>query len=241
MTEISIAQIIFIFIIMTIGSTLQGAVGYGLAMVVSPFLVMIEPYFIPGAMTIPATILVFLVIFRERDALDFWGLRWAIIGAAPGMLLGTYLLTRMPVDNFVMVFAVLILVAVGLSLTKINVEPSSGVLFIAGFISGLMGILSNMSGPAIALVFQRSSGPKLRATISGYFVMSIILAFINLIPAGRMGLRELRLSLYLIPPMFVGFFLSSYVKDFLDRGYTRIAVLVVSALSAILVLSSQIF
>jgi uncharacterized membrane protein YfcA len=240
MFDLTVGQIVFIFFIMVIGSALQGAVGYGLAMVVSPFLVVIEPYFIPGAMVIASTILVILVIVRERDALDFWGLRWAILGAIPGMALGTFILTRIPVDKFVTLFAVLILVAVVLSMTKLNVEPTPTVLFIAGFISGLMGILSNMSGPAIALVFQRASGPKLRATISGYFVMSIILAFINLVPAGRLGMRELRLSLVLIPPMFIGFFLSSYLKKYLDKGYTRIAVLTLAAFSAIIVLSSQI-
>lgn len=241
MIDLTIGQIVFIFIIVVIGSALQGAVGYGLAMVVSPFLVMIEPYFVPGAMVVSSTILVILVIVRERDALDFWGLRWAVFGSIPGMAIGTYILTRISVDKFVTLFAVMILVAVVLSLTKVNVEPTPPVLFIAGFFSGLMGILSNMAGPAIALVFQRSSGPKLRATISGYFVMSIILALINLIPAGRLGMRELRLSLYLIPPIIVGFFLSSYLKKYLDKGYTRIAVLSLAALSAIIVLSSQLF
>ena len=240
MFDISFAEAVFIFAIMLIGSTLQGAVGYGLAMIVSPFLVMIEPFFIPGGLTIPATILVFLVILRERDALDFWGLRWAVIGAAPGMLLGTYLLTRMPVDLFVMVFAGAVLAAVALSLLRVKITPTPGVLFVAGLTSGLMGILTNMSGPAIALVFQHSSGPKLRATISGYFVMSLVLAYMNLVPAGRMGLRELRLSAYLIPPMLLGFMLSSKVKDYLDRGYTRTVVLSLAALSAVMVLVSQL-
>jgi hypothetical protein len=146
----------------------------------------------------------------------------------------------MPVDLFVIVFAVIILLAVVFSFAKIDINPTSPVLFVAGFMSGFMGILSNMSGPAIALVFQRYSGPRLRATISGYFVMSLVLAYLNLIPAGRLGMRELQLSVYLIPPMLIGFFLSSRLKNVLDRGYTRPAVLSLSALSAVIVLASRL-
>lgn len=240
MFELTLAQIGLVFLIVMIGSTIQGALGYGLAMVASPVLILVEPYFIPGAMTISATLLVTLVIIRDRDELDLWGLRWAIAGAIPGMLLGTYFLTHMEIGRFKILFALIILLGVGLSLIKVKIEPTPKVLLVAGFISGLMGILTNMSGPAIALVFQRASGPKLRATISGYFVMSIVLSFANLIPAGRMGLRELALSLYLIPPVVVGFLLATYLKKYLDKGYTRPAVLGLTAASAVVVLVSAL-
>ena len=54
--------------------------------------------------------------------------------------------------------------------------------------------------------------------------------------ANRFGATELRLSAYLLPGVLVGFLVSRRAAHFLDRGYTRPAILTISALSSILVI-----
>lgn len=50
---------------------------------------------------------------------------------------------------------------------------------------------------------------------------------------GEFGTQELAASLVLIPGLVVGFAASRWAARFLDRGFTRPAVLALSALSAV--------
>jgi hypothetical protein len=110
----------------------------------------------------------------------------------------------------------------------------------AGFLAGLMGILTTTSGPPIALVYQDAPGKKLRSTISGYFVVGTIFTVLTLVSIGKLGLYEVNLSLVLMPGILTGFVLSSRIVNWVDRGFTRPAVLTIAALSALTILISQI-
>jgi uncharacterized protein len=229
-----------IFLITCLGATVQGAVGYGLALVAGPILLLIDPGLIPGPMTIAATLLIVLVIMRDRQALDIFGLKWAILGMFFGIGLGAYVLANFSGRSYSVIFGGLIILAVGMSVIGLRFPPRKPILVSAGFLAGLMGILTTTSGPPIALVYQDAPGKKLRATISGYFVVGTIFTMLTLASIGRLGLQEVNLSLFLMPGILAGFWLSSRIVNWVDRGFTRPAVLTIAALSAITVLISQI-
>jgi uncharacterized membrane protein YfcA len=226
---------------MSIGATLQGAAGYGMALVAGPVLMLIEPDLIPGPMVISAFLLVILVIFRDRQALDFLGLKWAVIGFIPGVALGIFFLKRFSGEQFATLFALLILLVVLMSAVGLRFKANKPTLTIAGFSAGLMSVLTTTSGPPIALVYQDAPGKKLRATISGFFVAGTIFVVSSLLLVGELGVRELSLSLLLIPGILVGFLASRRVANWVDRGYTRPVVLLISGLSAIVVLINQLW
>jgi len=234
-------ELVVLFVAVSLGSTLQGALGYGLALVVSPILLMIDPRFIPAPLTIAAFILVILVTIRDRQALDFLGLKWALLGMIFGMMAGTYILDRFGGEHFPMIFSVFILLAVFVSAVGIRFPPRRSVLTLAGFFSGLMGILATIAGPPMALVYQDAPGKQLRATLSGFFIIGTILALFSLSTIGRFGLQEIVLAGVLIPGILVGFLLSKQVTPWVDRGYTRPAVLAIAAISAIIILVSQVW
>jgi hypothetical protein len=93
-----------------------------------------------------------------------------------------------------------------------------------------------VGGPAIALVYQRSEGPVLRATLARYFVIGTAFSLIALAVGGQFDERSLRLGLLLVPGTIAGFAVSHHLAAVLDRGWTRSVVLGLTALSAIVVL-----
>ena len=125
-----------------------------------------------------------------------------------------------------------------MSVIGIRFRPRKPVLLAAGFLAGLMALLTTTDGPPIALVYQHAPGRQLRSTISGFFVMSTIFALGSLMTIGRFGWQEVGLSGVLLPGVLVGYLISNRVVPWVDRGYTRPAVLVIAALSAIAVLFS---
>ena len=67
-------------------------------------------------------------------------------------------------------------------------------------------------------------------------MIGIILALISLIVIDRFGYREFIVALWMTPGILLGFYISSRTKKYLDRGYIRTAVLMVSALAAIVLI-----
>ena len=238
-SNIPLLAVAAIFIVMTIGAALQGSVGYGMALISSPILIQMDPDFIPGPFILPSLILITAMIVRDKQAIDLSGLRWAILGMVPGTILGALILASFETDILVTIFALLVLVAVGLSVAGLHITRSRWVLGSAGLLSGLMGILATLSGPPIALVYQDAQGPRLRATLSGFFLVSIFFAIVSLVVVGKYGWHEIQLSLYLIPGVILGFLLSSRIVPFVDRGNTRPIILTIAALSAIIIMGKQ--
>jgi uncharacterized protein len=92
----------------------------------------------------------------------------------------------------------------------------------------------------LAILYQHAEGRTLRATLAFlYFVSSIMMvAFLHL--GGRFDLKELQLGVCLIPGFLIGYFLAAPIARVLDKGYSRIAVLVISTVSAILLIARSI-
>jgi uncharacterized membrane protein YfcA len=181
-----------------------------------------------------------LVTWREKRALDFKGLRWALVGTLGGMAAGSLLLVRLSQSMFAIWCAVMILLAVGISLAGWSVRRVPGTLLAAGLIAGVMGILTTTSGPPIALIYQDANGTQLRSTISGFFLATAPVALVILALAGRLGAAQIPLTLALLPGILLGYLLSHRILPFIDRGYTRPIVLTIAALSAIAILVSQV-
>ena len=227
-------------LVVAVSAILQGSVGFGFSIVAAPFLLLLEPRLVPGPLLLAGMTLVLLLTLRERRSIDRTGLKWAFVGLVPGASLGAILLAVLPQPAMALLFGGLVLLAVVLSLAGLRLRPSPSVLIGAGLLSGIMSSTSSISGPPLALIYQHKPGASLRGTLSGYFLGSTIFSIIALNGVGRFGYAELGLALPLLPGVVVGFFLSRHTITLLDRGYTRPAVLLLSAAAALVIILRNI-
>ena len=156
--------------ILTAGAGLQGAIGYGMALVSGPILVLIEPRLMPGPYLVASTLLSILVILRERKELKMGSLGWAI--ARPGAALAASLLAILAARKINIGFGVVILLGVALSLSGLRFAPSRINLLIAGTLSGIMGtIAAKIDRPATSRadqqVFVAVRRPQVSLTTAG--------------------------------------------------------------------------
>lgn len=222
--------------IVALAACAQGALGFGLGLLAAPVLALVDEQFVPGPLLIVAFVLTVMVAVRERGKLDVRGVKWAVIGRVPGSVLGVIAVVTLPEDLLLVVFAVLVLTAVGLSIVGWNVQPVPGTLFAAGATSGLMGSITSIGGPPMALVYQHRSGQELRATLAVFFVFGSALSIVLLTVAGEMGPADLGRAAALLPAVFAGYLASRYAGQFLDRGLMRPVLLGFSAGASILLL-----
>lgn len=218
------------------GAVMQGTSGIGLGMVAAPVLIFIDPHIGPGPLLILAAVISAVMFRRERQAVDRPGLALTLVGRVIGSGVAGAFYAMLPVSYYGLVFGILILAGVLLSVLGYEVKHSPGRLIFAGACSGVMGTLTSVGGPAIALVFQRAGGAVVRATLSAFFFFSSLISIAVLFATGKFTIEAAAASLLLVPAMFIGFAMSGYLIARLPPAATRRLVLGVSAASAILLI-----
>jgi uncharacterized membrane protein YfcA len=236
MLPLSLTEVLLSMAIIAAGATLQGSVGFGMALVAGPLLALIEPRFIPGALIMAALTLNPLVLRRERVAMDVRGLQISIAGLLAGTLVAALVVARISERDFAVVFSVMVLVAVVMSATGWRLEPTREAVLGAALLGGFMGTIAGINGPPMALVYQGARAERLRSTLAGFFIAAAVLSLGSLIVIGRIGWTELALSIIMVPGVVVGFLISSQIAPHLRGGRVRPLVLLISAASAAVVL-----
>lgn len=219
------------------GFTLQGAVGFGMGILGSPLLLLIDSRFVPGPILASTMVFTALVTMRERRAIDLRGVRWLMAGRLVGTLPAAAVLLVLPAEQLGLVFGGMVLLGVGISVSGLRVDPRPAALLTGGALSGLMGTIAAVGGPPLALLYQRAPGAQVRGTLSSVFLGGTVMSLLALVFVGRFGRDELWLSLALMPGVVIGFFLSRRLASRLDQGHTRRAVLAVAGVAGLIVIA----
>jgi uncharacterized membrane protein YfcA len=227
------AELVVALVLSLFGSWLQGSIGFGLAVVAAPIPLLVNPAFVPGPMLLAAMCLVILIALRERRDVIVRDVANATVGRVIGALPAAYALSALPRSTYELLFAALVIAAVALSMLGWHARPTPVHVTIASIFSGFMGTMSSIGGPAMAIVYQNETGPRIRGTLSAIFTIGTIISIASLWWIGRFGAVELALGALLMPAVLVGFALSRYTAGRLDEAHTRPAVLAISALSAL--------
>lgn len=179
-----------------------------------------------------AVLLTSWLAWNERTQLDWSGVKWALVGRVIGTFGAVAIVSRLVGDSLTLVLGISILVGVVLSLTRWSLRPTRMTLTGAGALSGFMGTLTSVGGPPIALVYQREEASRLRSTLAGFFFFGATLSLCALTVAGRFGRGEFIDGVLLVPGLVLGMLIGRPARPFLDRGWTRPAVLGLSAIAA---------
>lgn len=223
-------------VIMAIGCTLQAAVGFGFALFSAPLLLLIDPRFVPGPILLAAIPLCVWSWWRERSAADARYIQPLLLGAALGTIAGVATLKFVIATPPSSVFGLLILMAVGVSLVSARLRLTTGNLVIGACIGGWMGAIAGVHGPPVALVLQHAEPPAVRALLGAYFAVAYTLAIAALSAAGMFDGVSVALAAALLPGTIAGMVAGPFLTPYLDRGRSRLAILAVSAASAILLI-----
>ncbi len=225
----------------SLGSVLQAATGLGAGIIIVPLLALINIELIPGPVLFASLTLSFTMAWKGRADIKYEGLSLLLFALVVGMALGAYTLSWLPVKQLGIVFGSLILFAVGISFAGLHLKQTNGYRIGAGFVSGYMGATVSIGAPVLALLYQREKGPSLRATLGFlYFVSTVVMVtFLHLV--GYFNERHFQLGLWLIPGFVLGYFIAGRLAAWFDGERSRMAVLIISTISAVLLIVKSVF
>jgi hypothetical protein len=88
----------------------------------------------------------------------------------------------------------------------------------------------------MGLLYQHQKGPVVRGTLAGFLGVGSMISLLSLLLVGKCTFHELKLFFMILPAVLLGFGFSRFTIHKIDKGYTRIAILMVSALSGTVVI-----
>jgi len=232
----TLTSALLVSIIVTVGALLQAATGLGAGLIVVPLLALVSTDLVPGPMIFGSLALSATMTILGRRNIDFSMTRPILVGVLVGTILAALYISQLPIDALGLIFGVFVLVAVAISARAHRFTFSAKGNFVAGTASGILGTSAGIGAPVLAMLYQHFPGPALRATLAFLYLVSSVLMLFFLNVAGRFGINELVSGMYLVPGFVIGYFLSPRLAAYIDKGFARPMVLIVSTASACLLI-----
>lgn len=204
-----------------IGCWIQTALGFGMAVLAAPVMVLFTPGWVPLILTVIAWVLSVLNSLNQRPHFQWHLMRWPMLTRVPGTLAGALLLAVMDIAWLQLAVALCVLAAVVISAQGTRLEAGEKHLGWAGFVSGIMGTTTSIGGPPMALALQNGEPQAVRANLSVYFLYSCTLSLIAYAGMGLMTPAIWLIALSLIPAAFLGFYTGKRARPYVDAGRFR--------------------
>ena len=216
-----------------IGAMVQGSLGFGMNVVSVPVLALVAPKALPVTAIMLGVPVSIGMARYERRALDRPGVGRIIAGRVPGTVAGAIVVATVSTAVLQALAGVIVLVLVVASAAVPPLPVRGSTQVIAGVVSGVTGTSAGIGGPPLALLYQHHPGPTMRSTLAVAFVFGTSLSLVTLGIAGQVHLDQVLLGLGLMPVALAGSVLGRRLHRFLERGWLRPGVLILSGITAL--------
>lgn len=223
--------------IVVFASSLQAAVGMGFGMVAAPLLALIDPLLSPVPILMAGMVVAVWGAWHERGNIAgseiVAGLGGRIIGSSLALAL---LLVFSDQNSFYVLFGVLILIAVLLTALGKKVAFTLPNHWMLSTVSGLMGTITSVGAPPMAILYQGQRPEKIRPTLNALFFAGCVIGLVSLGLAGRLMMEHLVLSAIILPGVFAGIWLARYFRTDSAKKLSAVMLIVSGAAAAVLIL-----
>ncbi|HGO5291388.1 TPA: sulfite exporter TauE/SafE family protein [Photobacterium damselae] len=223
--------------IFTLGCFVQSSIGFGMGVLVGPFILVLEPQLMPSAVIFLGMSMSLIVWYQYRAYFEPKMLFSAFIGRLPGTVLAAYILMIVTADQLAIMLGVTVLIAVVLSLGKWKLSPTPVNMLIAGFVSGVMGTATGIGGPPLAILLQNEEPEKIRANLAAFFAITGVISLIALHLSGNFSYQDFHNSVLLLPAPIMATLLAYQVRHKIKKRLVHNSVLVLCSVSAFVSLS----
>lgn len=230
------STLLLLGLVVLVGSLVQSSIGFGVAVVAAPFVVMAEPELMPTSLLVLGFALPLTQLLAGPRDIDWRLLRTALGARVLLTPLGVWLVTVLQARGIALVVGVMVLVSVLFSVRRVDAVATQRNALAAGAVTGVSGTAAAIGGPFFAIVLQNERPDRIRATLAVFFVVGSMVSMISLAVGGQISLDQLRAALVWLPFLFAGFLLSTPVKRRLDHQRMRRAVLAFCAVSSVVVI-----
>lgn len=235
------SQLMICFGIIIFASILQVSIGMGFGMLASPLVAMVKPELVPGSILAMGLFVAFSGAWRERKNIVLQELKLGIYGRIIGSLCAfVILLFISDIDAFLILFGLVMLIAIAMAAFGDKIEFTEGRLLNLSVLSGLMGSITAVGAPPMALIYHERAPSLVRPTLNAFFFSGSVLGLISLGLSGWINIQDFIAAVVFLPAMFIGILLSAPFKNLPSQVMSKI-LLSLSAVASISLIAKGIF
>ncbi|WP_158269966.1 TSUP family transporter [Litoreibacter ponti] len=189
-----------------IGTVVQRLTGQGFGMIAAPVVALVAPGYLPTALLLVGVAVGLSSAAFDLSAVVRRDLGPGFLGRALGAFIAAALAARLAdrADLFGAVVACVVLVAIVLSLVGLRVRISPGSLMLAGTAAGIMGTLTAIGAPPMALLYQHVEQRRAAATQNVFFFFGMAVSLLALWLQGLVAMHHLALAVAISPAVPLG-------------------------------------
>lgn len=230
------SQFAMCFAIVLVAAILQMAIGMGFGMLASPLLALVKPEIVPGCVMLIGLVVAFSGAWRERQNISLqevkMGFGGRIVGSAAAFVI---LLLITNLDVFLIIFGSLMLIAVIMAASGIRFAFNDRNLFNLSIVSGLMGTITAVGAPPMAIIYHDRPPNIVRPTLNAFFGAGSVLGLLGLAASGWLHADDFLSALLLLPALVSGIYISRYFRNLPTLFLSRI-LLFLSGLASLLLI-----
>ncbi len=224
-------------LVVALGALVQSSVGFGLAVVAAPVVVLADPGLMPVSLLVCGFVLPLVQLVHGPRDIAWPLLRWALLGRVLLTPVGVALVAVLPVNAIAGTVGVLVLLAVLASVRAVEVRAVPRTAFASGLVTGVSGTAAAVGGPFFALVLQHEDPVRVRSTLAAFFVGGSSVALLSLAVAGQVGRAQLLAGAVWVPFLLAGHAAGGPLRRRIDRRALRAGVLVLAVVASVSVLA----
>ena len=189
-----------------LGTMLQRLAGQGFGMIAAPVVALVAPEFLPAAILLVGVAVGLSSAAFDIRAVHLRDLPSGFAGRSLGAVIAALIAAQLAGETEVLAAIVALVVYLGivLSLIGIRVEVASFPLFLAGTTAGIMGTLTAIGAPPMALLYQHVEQKRSAATQNTFFFFGMVVSLVALWSQGLVAMRHLALAAALLPAVPLG-------------------------------------
>lgn len=224
-----------------VGTLVQRLSGAGYGMFAAPVMAMVAPEWLPGTVVLVGFLIGSGSLLSSRDAVQWRDLPAGFTGRILGAGIAAYIATAVVgTDALAIIVGLVVLFAVGLTVLGLSFPISNKSLFAAGGVSGVMGTLTGIGAPPMAILYANVETRRAAATQNAFYGFGTLVAIIALSVAGVLTLPQLAFAASLAPLVPAALWVSRPLATRFERGAIRPWALGLATLSALALLGRSL-
>lgn len=218
------------------GAIVQFGLGMGFGLTAAPLLAIIDPQLVPAPTLFMGFMTASIGALRERDQISWNEVGLGTIGRGIGIVVSVVILASLPNRNlFELIFGLLVGLAVVFSIAGWRLPFSNLNITAMGFVSGIMGTVTSVGAPPMAIVYQSRTAGSARPTLAAFFAVGCALSLIGLYVSGWANAKHFLTALIMLPGVGAGYLASRFLRGAFDASYRRY-LLTITAVAAIVLI-----
>lgn len=225
-----------IIAIVFFGAIVQFGLGMGFGLTVAPLLAIIDPELVPAPTLFMGFMTGFIGAVREHRNIVWSEVGVGTFGRVLGIGLAVLILAALPDRSlFELVFGLLVGLAVLFSVVGWRLKLTKMSIGSMGTISGIMGTITSVGAPPMAIVYQDKTASRARPTLAAFFALGCALSLIGLYLAGWADGTDLLIAVIMLPGVGAGYVVSRQLKGAFDGRYKQYLLAITALASLILI------